>query len=76
MAWRGGGPPSAVGTLEVQLFKILDAARQTTDPNSQRNMPGDALDTRRAPTFAQCASWKEANPFIDLSRAPPSFEIG
>jgi hypothetical protein len=76
VAWKEGKSPSAVGTLDIQLFQILDGTSQIKDINSQGNVSKDHLTAvRRAPAFSEFATWRDFNPYIDPSATPPSFEI-
>jgi hypothetical protein len=75
--WNGREHPSAVGSLEIQLFRKEAVADKTAGAASQENRPGDSLGTaKRAPTYSEYAHWKELNPFINPNTTPPSFEIG
>ena len=69
IAWNNGSTsPSAVGTLQIQLFRMLDVASQTQGANSCFS------SVIRAPTFIKYATWHDLNPYIDLSTTL-SFEI-
>ena len=77
LVWEGGGSPSAVGTLELQLFRTGDEPSQTARSNNQGNISKDVLNrSKRAPEFVEYVSWRDLNASLDPSSAPPSFEMG
>ena len=70
------GPKSAVGILEVQLFK-KETSPATAEEEKQEQGPEEpARLALRAPSIVDYATWHELNRCIGSDGTPPPFEIG